>query len=310
VVQNIPVRESPTDRLARVKQLKDQLLAPATSARAAIRLEALETEGELALLAGLESDDEEVRFYAAEALAYLDHAMAARVLAATARDLPAFRQRALAALGSMDDPEAYDSLSELLHVASAETRYGAFRELADICPDDPQVAGRSLGGILSLHIVGTMGEPMVHITRSRRPEIVLFGTDQPLRPPIMLFAGNKITVTGDGLNGLCVRCHSSGDDEDVTEKCPATLDQLIPLLVRLGATYPDVIQVVNDARQNHCLSSRVVFDRLPRSGRTYLRNQQDADEDNDDGAAPLDEMWPEDPPNSSRVASNPQDVLD
>ena len=127
VIQNIPVRESPTERVTRVEQLKRDLMVPSSSARAAIQLEALDSDGQLALQAGAQSPNEEVRFYAAEALAYLNQPAAAPVLSASARNVPAFRWRALTALGVMDDVKAYDELSELLHVPSAETRYGAFR---------------------------------------------------------------------------------------------------------------------------------------------------------------------------------------
>jgi len=53
------------------------LLDPITSAPAAIRLEALGKDGIDALHKGLAAEDEEVRFYAAEALAYLDDSAAA-----------------------------------------------------------------------------------------------------------------------------------------------------------------------------------------------------------------------------------------
>ena len=71
----------------------------------------------------------DMKFYAAEALAYLDDTAAAGVLAEVARNEPAFRVNALAALSAMDDASAYEGLRSLLEVKSAETRYGAFRAL-------------------------------------------------------------------------------------------------------------------------------------------------------------------------------------
>ena len=56
------------------------------------------------------------QFYAAEALAYLDETSAVGVLAEVARDEPAFRVNALAALSAMDDATAYDALRSLLEV--------------------------------------------------------------------------------------------------------------------------------------------------------------------------------------------------
>ena len=310
VVQSIPVRESPPDRLARVEQLQRELLVPSTSARAAIRLEALDSEGQLALQAGLQSTNEEVRFYAAEALAYLDNSAAAPVLSASARDVPAFRWRALKALGAMDEAKAYDELSELLHVPSAETRYGAFRALVELGPDDPQVAGKNLGGVLHLHVVSSPAEPMVHITRSQRPEIVLFGGDHRLRPPVLLFAGKHTMVKEGSLNELTVRRYATDDAKDVTQQCPARLDELIRTLVGLGASYPDVVQVITQAAKNKNLSSRVVFDAVPELGRKYYRHGDQTEEEEIEGLAESDEPWADDGSDSDSPASQGEGSAD
>src|SRR5690606_33201768 len=73
VVRALPLQESATGRLERLETLEQQLLDPLTSARAALRLEAVGNEAVPVLLKGLESDALEVRFYSAEALAYLNH---------------------------------------------------------------------------------------------------------------------------------------------------------------------------------------------------------------------------------------------
>ena len=130
MVRAIALRETPGERVVRIESLKGQLLDPVTTARAAIQLEAIGEDGAHVLREGLNSPDLEVRFYAAEALAYLDHEEAAPVLADTALRESAFRWHALTALSAMDHVQAYEALNELLHVPSAETRYGAFRALA------------------------------------------------------------------------------------------------------------------------------------------------------------------------------------
>ena len=108
--------------------LEQQLGDPLTAANAAMRLEAIgNDQAKRDSQQGLASNDPEVRFYAAEALAYLDETAAVEPLADVARDEPAFRVNALAALSAMDDVMAYDALRALLEVSSAETRYGAFR---------------------------------------------------------------------------------------------------------------------------------------------------------------------------------------
>ncbi len=112
VVRSIPLKETPAEQSLRVGLLERQLLDPITAPTAALRLEAIGHEAVDALVKGIDSNDPEVRFYAAEALAYLDDSRAAAPLARAAREEPAFRAYALAALSSMADMAAHDELVE------------------------------------------------------------------------------------------------------------------------------------------------------------------------------------------------------
>src|SRR5262249_12402358 len=98
VVRSIAIKEGAAEQMSRLVLLERQLLDPITAASAALKLEAIGKDGIPALLAGLKSGDQEVRFYAAEALAYLDRIEAAAPLAEAAREVPAFRAYALTAL--------------------------------------------------------------------------------------------------------------------------------------------------------------------------------------------------------------------
>ena len=97
VVRAVALNENPVEQIGRLKLLEKQLLDSLTCATAAIRLEALGKDGIPVLRTGMKSADPEARFYAAEALAYLDDPAAAKPLADTARREPAFRAHALAA---------------------------------------------------------------------------------------------------------------------------------------------------------------------------------------------------------------------
>ena len=120
VARNIAVDESAKVLQDRLQLLEHQLADPLTAANAAIRLEAIGNDQAIEILTkALETNDPEVRFYAAEALAYLDQTAAVETLAAVARDEPAFRVNALAALSAMDDVIAYDALRDLLVGAPA-----------------------------------------------------------------------------------------------------------------------------------------------------------------------------------------------
>ena len=148
VLRAIELQESPAELSQRVAKLKTKLLDPVTATEAAIKLEAIGKPAIDVLIAGAQSQDPKVQFHAAEALAYLDRREAAEPLGKAARNA-AFRSQALTALSVMRDSAAYDQLRELLGVPSAETRYGAFRALTVMCPDDSLVKGENFGVQLS-----------------------------------------------------------------------------------------------------------------------------------------------------------------
>ncbi len=111
VVNSIPIHETPPQRLSRIALLETQLLDPATVQTAALRLEAIGKDAIPTLRKGIESKTPEVRFYAAEALAYLDDSHAIEVLAEAARAEPAFRIYAFTALSTMEELSAGDAES-------------------------------------------------------------------------------------------------------------------------------------------------------------------------------------------------------
>ena len=78
-------------RVDRLQLLGKKLMDPTTAAQAALELEAIGSEAIGPLKEGLASSDPEVKFYAAEALAYLDDPAGAAPLAAAAKSHAAFR---------------------------------------------------------------------------------------------------------------------------------------------------------------------------------------------------------------------------
>ena len=271
VVRNIAVNESDWHLQDRLLLLHDQLLDPVTTATAALRLEAIGSEQSIEILKeGIEHADPEVRFYSAEALAYLDDTSAVEPLANAAREEPAFRAHALAALSAMDDGAAYDSLRSLLSLKSAETRYGAFRALKSMSPGDVFLRGENFEGLFAYHQLEVSGEPLVHATSSHRPEIVLFGPDHHLQLPLVLDAGPEILV--NGLDGEQVKVSRFG--ETTQQRVVSNeLDAVIRAVVELGGTYPDVVQMLQQAKTSGSLQSRFRVNALPQVGRVPNRNQ-------------------------------------
>ena len=275
VARSVAVEETPSQVQQRINLLATQLLDPLTTSNAAIRLEAIGGDQAVqALRAGLDSGDAEVRFYAAEALAYLDETDGAEALAEAARDEPAFRVHALAALSAMDDVLAYDELRTLLSSESAETRYGAFRSLWAMNDDDPLIRGERLGGQFNFHVLDVAGPPMVHATRSARPELVLFGADQRFEMPMVLDAGSDILVNGLTDDEVTISRFSAGEAPK-KRVVPADVEQVVRTIVELGGTYPDVVQALQQAKRDGALASRFRVDAIPRAGRQYDRDEDD-----------------------------------
>jgi len=274
VVRNIALEQSPSERQVRLQILENQLFDPVTSATAALRLEALAGEEAIEVLKqGLTAEDPEVRFYSAEALAYLDVTEAVAPLTQAAREEPAFRVHALAALSAMDDGSAFDELRSLLAVKSAETRYGAFRAMWAMSPGDPMIRGEDMEGMFRYHRLQVAGPPMIHVTTSHRPEVVLFGTDHQLQLPLVLDAGPHILV--NGLSGAEIKISRFG--ETTQQRAVSTdVDEVIRAVVELGGTYPDVVQMLQQAKETGALASRFRVNALPEGGRELLHREPDA----------------------------------
>ncbi len=303
VIRSAPLNESATDRITRLEMLERQLLDPLAASRAALRLEAVGAEAAPVLLKGLESRDLEVQFYSAEALAYLAHEdsdKAAKPLGLAARNEPAFRVFALTALSAMTDFEARDQLQQLLHVPSAETRYGAFRALWAMNKNDPLVRGEMLGrdNEFSYHIMHTTGPAMIHLTANFRPEIVLFGHDHMLQTPLLLEAGKQILVKAPAGGPVTVSRFAVGQP-DQKRQVPPRVDDVIRACVELGATYPDVAQMLQQANRNKALGiCRLEIDALPQAGRSIRRGSSDDEESTTEDDAdivvsnPLPDLFP------------------
>ncbi|MEX0642017.1 MAG: HEAT repeat domain-containing protein, partial [Pirellulales bacterium] len=292
VLRSIAIDESATALQARLMFLEQQLGDPLTSANAAMRLEAIgDDQAKQILKQSIGSNDPEVRFYSAEALAYLDETAAVGVLSDVARNEPSFRVNALAALSAMDDASAYDALRSLLELKSAETRYGAFRALWAMNEHDPFLHDEKLSDQFHYHVLDVPGPDMVHVTQSHLPEIVLFGRDQKFQLPLMLDAGKSILVNGIKGDKITISRFAS-QSEPEQRGVSTSVDEVIRAIVALGGTYPDVVQALQQAKSDGALVSRFEVDALPESGRSYDRTAANAKADGENAPGPETEDQP------------------
>jgi flagellar basal body P-ring protein FlgI len=284
VIRAIAIDETPIELRERMERLRKSLLVPQTASTAATELEAIGIDSSLILKEGLKSPDPEVRFYSADALAYLGDGAGIGELEQAARNEPAFRVFALAALTTLGSPEARTALNEMMlkptieivdgqkkEVYSAETRYGAFRALWTIDRNDEFIGGESFNDEFNLHIIESDGDEMAHLTRFRVPQVVLFGRDQKLNTPVNLSAGRHIMITAPSNSDTITisRFHADGPDEKRTTS--TNLAEVIRAIGLMRASYPDVAQMLVQAEKQQNLSGRLEIDAMPAAGRIYYR---------------------------------------
>jgi hypothetical protein len=228
-------------------------------------MEALGPETAPTLKAALTDEDPLVRFCAAEALAYLGSSAASDELVAAVVKQPMLRAFALTALASLDDADSRLKLRELLTTSTDdETRYGAFRALRALDEHDLMVRGELLNDSFWLHRVASDAQPLVHISSTKRAEIVLFGETPTFKPPLAFLAG-EFAVTATENDDHCIVTRFPLNGEAVRRQCSLKLEHVLRTMADLGGTYPEAIMLLQQAHDGGCLSCRVVCDALPQA---------------------------------------------
>lgn len=276
VIRNLALNETDVARRMRMEVLAREIMEPEKCQLAALQLEAIGTDSIPFLKDALESENFEVRFMAAQSLAYLEDPTGVPVLLEAARDQPAFRIYALVALSVVrNDADSVLALRELMNTDSLETRYGAFRALKELDPNDPALNPISFKNRFTLHVIESSSEPMVHVTRRRAPEIVVFGEKQGFRLPLVLNAGRNIRVTGEtGASDVEVTLYQL-NTEPQRQRIPNNIVQILNTCGDLGATYPDLVQLLVEADQQRNFYGQFGIDRLPQAGRLYVKDADD-----------------------------------
>jgi flagellar basal body P-ring protein FlgI len=294
VVKRIALVDSPELRAVRLEGWGRQLLDPATAGAAALCLEGMGPNAIDSLKKALPSGNAQVRFFAAEALAYLNDASGSDVLASTAVNLPEFRGVALNALAALDQPAAHLKLRKLMDEPDIDVRYGAFNALRTLDPQDPFLGrvrvleepprdpdegdldptaistrrtalSRSQPDPFALYLVDTEGPPMVHVARTRRCEIVIFGRGQKLLTPVVVGSGALQVSASDGDESVQISkiLPSRYDDGEQKFQCPLELGDVVRRMANLGASYPEIVSILQAANQQKNLAGPLVVDRVP-----------------------------------------------
>jgi hypothetical protein len=303
VIKLLPIVENAALRAERQAAWGQELLDPKTAGVAALKLEGQGITAVDTLKKGLESPNAQVRFFAAEALAYLDDPAGVDVLADTAIKQREFRSYALAALAATEQAAAHMGLRRLMDVADVEVRYGAFNALRTLDEGDPFLghvrvlddpgAGQdesqegSMAMALAaqrrrsrpedpftLYLVDSDGPPMIHVASTRRCEIVLFGRHQKLLTPLVLGNGPILLNASDGDDAIQVSKivpARIGDTEGDTKIAVSLeLGDVIRQMANLGAKYPDVVTLLQAAQRQKNLSGPLVLDAVPGNSPVYI----------------------------------------
>jgi len=275
VVTMVVARGESAETQHRLANLGKRLAEPTTAADAAMQLEALGERAVPTLLEALKNSDPEIRFYAAEALAYLERSEAIEPLEQAAAEQAAFRYPALIALEGMDSRGSLDALQRLMLQPSIETRYGALRSIRR--RPDGQVILRptKLGGV-EFYEVASETAPFIAVSLSDRPEIACFGTDFPVTIPDFLLgpAGLVIRPEESDPSKLRVSRFQAGAD-DRRASVPATVSGLLTGITLVGGGYGDCVAVLRKAKENQVINCGLAIDPLPKSLRTYHRENME-----------------------------------
>ncbi len=270
---------------------------------AALKLEGLGTATIEPLKEGLKSPNDQVRFFSAEALAYLGDTAGVEVLGETILRHPEFRVYGLAALASLDQAASHMRLRKLMDEPDIEVRYGAFNALRTLDPHDPllgqvrvlnepkpddeleepadsmalEIAHASRrrnrpADPFALYVVDTDGPPLVHVSRTRRAEVVIFGRQQKLLPPIVLGSGAFLLNAADNdekveLSKIVANPYGESDSKLTTS---LELADVIRQAANLGASYPEIVSILEKANRQKNLPGLLVVDAVPAANTVYL----------------------------------------
>lgn len=273
VVRMIPVTESADaaskneqDRRSYRQKLGDDLLDPGRTVIAALRLEALGSKSIPILKEkGLKHAHPLVRFCSAEALAYLGSPACGEELHAAVVSQPMLRAFGLTALASLNEAVCHLKLKELILCdLDDETRYGAFRALRVLSQQDPVVRGEHLNDSFWMHRIAPDSRPFVHLSTTRRAEVVLFGQTPRLKPPFSFLAG-EFAVTATENDSRCTVSRFPVHGAPARRPCSLDLEEVLRAMAELGAQYPDVLTLMQQANTCDSLTCRIRVDALPQA---------------------------------------------
>lgn len=270
VVLQLAFNESDSQRVARLETLGRQLREPITVRTACWQFEAMGEKSLPMLASVLDHENPEIRFYAAHSMAYLNDKRAIPVLVSLCKQEPAFRAMCLNALVVLDGYEAGDALKELMHAADPEVKYGAVLALRNRDPGEPLVNGIPVEKAGSILEVPSTGPPLVAVSLSKTPEVVIFGDNPQLYMPPFHYVNPSMIVSPNPNGGITINRIESGAEDQVIETT-SDLRSALHAIAQAGGTYGDWVRFVRECHENGYYAEPFAMNPVPQAGRTYDR---------------------------------------
>jgi hypothetical protein len=114
---------------------------------------------------------------------------------------------------------------------------------------------------------------VIHVSRTRRSEIVVFGRSQKLLPPIVLGTGAILLNAAEKDDEIEISkiVPSKFGDSDVKLRTSLELAEVIRRVANLGTTYPEMVAILDAANRQKNLPGTLVVDAVPVSNMDYLQ---------------------------------------
>jgi len=189
---------------------------------------------------------------------------------------PVIRYGAFAALRTSDPDNAY--LGRVAVMKETSPEQGSDNMAAAISEiQSRRRRGTTVDDPFELYVVPSEGPPMVHYTRSNRAEIVLFGDSQKLETPIVLGGGGSIILNASESDDKVEISRITRNSLDFEKKVVSSLEMkdVIREVANLGATYPEIVELLNSASKQHNLQGQLLADARPVTSDKYVQAQID-----------------------------------
>ena len=254
--------------------LGKRLLEPTAASEAALQLEAIGDASIPTLLSAISNPDPEVRFFAAEALAYLDRNESIKVLEDLISEYALYRHEGLLALEAMDCQAALEALSRLMQQPSIETRYGAFRAIRRRPDGGSLLRPVEISEGVNFYSVASEGPPFIALSLVEKQEIVLFGSDLPI--PISGFVRGLGGIVLKGESGSSSSIRISRFRPGMADRrviVDANIGGLVSGVGKIGGDYGDCISLLRSAKEKGFISCDLAIDPLPKPPNSIQGNK-------------------------------------